>query len=223
MDDHKIYIDPYRNHTGAASSCIASAFVLSGEISGGRHEGSRFVSYCHRESKNKLAFWRSVFFAWICRGTDRCGFSAFWNPADEALKKIKNRKRKQTSDADKKETLDDSGAWKDEGEPSDTYIETTDSPLLESFEDEQKHGEEDTESIQAASPENEEEILSDQDAEKERRWHETAEKLKKLFYNLGNKTRKLWDKIKAVYRRIMKIPEDMEKLSRKKDALCDKI
>ena len=128
-------------------------------------------------------------------------FRLFGIPLMKLFKKIKNRKKKQTSDADKKETLDDSGAWKDEGEPSDTY----------------------TESIQAASPENEEEILSDQDVEKERRWHETAEKLKKLFYNLGNKTRKLWDKIKAVYRRIMKIPEDMEKLSRKKDALCDKI
>lgn len=150
-------------------------------------------------------------------------FRLFGIPLMKLLKKIKNRKKKQTSDADKKETLDDSGTWKDEGEPSDTYIETTGSPLPESFEDEQKHGEEDTESIQAVSPENEEEILSDQDVEKERRWHETAEKLKKLFYNLGNKTRKLWDKIKAVHRRIMKIPEDMEKLSRKKDALCDKI
>ena len=42
-------------------------------------------------------------------------FSAFGIPLMKLLKKIKNRKKKQTSDADKKETLDDSGAWKDEG------------------------------------------------------------------------------------------------------------
>ena len=59
--------------------------------------------------------------------------------------------------------------------------------------------------------------------EKERKWQQTAEKLKNLFYDLGNKARRIWDKIKAVYRRIMKIPADLENLSRKKDALCDKI
>jgi len=32
----------------------------------------------------RTATGRSVFFVWIYRGTDRCGFSAFWNPADEA-------------------------------------------------------------------------------------------------------------------------------------------
>lgn len=61
-----------------------------------------------------------------------------------------------------------------------------------------------------------EEDLSDPDIEKERKWQQTAEKLKNLFYDLGNKARRIWDKIKAVYRRIMKIPEDMEKLSGRK-------
>ena len=49
----------------------------------------------------------------------------------------------------------------------------------------QTHSEEATESIQVASPESDEEIQSTRYAEKERRWHETAEKLKKLFYKLG--------------------------------------
>lgn len=156
-------------------------------------------------------------------GQTDADFRLFGIPLMKLLKKAKNRKKKQTSDADKKETLDDSGAWKDDGDPSDTYIETTDSPLLKSFKDDQKHGEEDADFIKVPSLETEEEILSDQDAEKERKWQQTAEKLKKLFYDLGNKTRKFWDKIKAVHQRIMKIPEDMEKLSREKDALCDKI
>lgn len=156
-------------------------------------------------------------------GQTDADFRLFGIPLMKLLKKAKNRKKKQTSDADKKETLDDSGAWKDDGDPSDTYIETTDSPLLKSFKDDQKHGEEDADFIKVPSLETEEEILSDQDAEKERKWQQTAEKLKKLFYDLGNKTRKFWDKIKAVHQRIIKIPEDMEKLSRKKDALCDKI
>ena len=159
----------------------------------------------------------------FAEGQTDVDFRLFGIPLMKLLKKAKNRKKKQTSDADKKETLDDSGAWKDDGDPSDTYIETTDSPLLKSFKDDQKHGEEDADFIKVPSLETEEEILSDQDAEKERKWQQTAEKLKKLFYDLGNKTRKFWDKIKAVHQRIIKIPEDMEKLSRKKDALCDKI
>ena len=147
-------------------------------------------------------------------------FRLFGIPLMKLFKKIKNRKKKQTSDADKKETLDDSGAWKDEGEPSDTYIEAK-----ELSRDETKHSREVAETPQASWPEMEtsEEDLSDPDIEKERKWQQTAEKLKNLFYDLGNKARRIWDKIKAVYRKIMKIPADLENLSRKKDALCDKI
>ena len=137
----------------------------------------------------------------------------------KVLKKLRNRKNKKKTDPD----MDDEIEYSETDEDSTgnaTYIEAK-----ELSRDETKHSREVAETPQASWPEMEtsEEDLSDPDIEKERKWQQTAEKLKNLFYDLGNKARRIWDKIKAVYRRIMKIPADLENLSRKKDALCDKI
>lgn len=146
-------------------------------------------------------------------------FRLFGIPVMKVLKKLRNRKNKKKTDPD----MDDEIEYSETDEDSTgnaTYIEAK-----ELSQDETKHSREAAETPQASWPEMEtsEEDLSDPDIEKERKWQQTAEKLKNLFYDLGNKARRIWDKIKAVYRRIMEIPTDLENLSRKKDALCDKI
>ena len=146
-------------------------------------------------------------------------FRLFGIPVMKVLKKLRNRKNKKKTDPD----MDDEIEYSETDEDSTgnaTYIEAK-----ELSRDETKHSREVAETPQASWPEMEtsEEDLSDPDIEKERKWQQTAEKLNNLFYDLGNKARRIWDKIKAVYRRIMKIPADLENLSRKKDALCDKI
>ena len=121
-------------------------------------------------------------------------FRLFGIPVMKVLKKLRNRKNKKKTDPD----MDDEIEYSETDEDSTgnaTYIEAK-----ELSRDETKHSREVAETPQASWPEMEtsEEDLSDPDIEKERKWQQTAEKLKNLFY-------------------------DLENLSRKKDALCDKI
>lgn len=149
-------------------------------------------------------------------------FRLFGIPVLKLLKKFKKRKR---SDSYIEEDYEDDAFHEDcsQDTQSSNNIEATDRILPELPPDETKNSEE-AKTSEALWPEMQTEKLSpDPDEEKERRWQQTAEKLKTLFFDLGNKTRKIWDKIKAVCRKIMKIPEDLENLSRKKDALCDRI
>ncbi len=139
-------------------------------------------------------------------------FRLFGIPVMKVLKKLRNRKNKKKTDPD----MDDEIEYSETDEDSTgnaTYIEAK-----ELSRDETKHSREVAETPQASWPEMEtsEEDLSDPDIEKERKWQQTAEKLKNLFYDLGNKARRIWDKIKAVYRRIMKIPADLENLSERR-------
>ncbi len=159
----------------------------------------------------------------IRNGQTEMDFQLFGIPVLKLLKKFRNRRKK--SDPYIEENWDGDASHEDRSQDTQSNnIEATDESLPELPLDGAKHSEE-AGTSEASWPEMEisGEDLSDPDIEKERKWQQTVEKLKSLFYNLGNKVRKLWDKIKAVYQRIMRIPEDLEHLSRKKDALCDKI
>lgn len=156
-------------------------------------------------------------------GQTEMDFQLFGIPVLKLLEKFRNRRKK--SDPYIEENSDGDASHEDRSQDTQSNnIEATDASLPELPLDRAKHSEE-AGTSEASWPEMEisGEDLSDPDIEKERKWQQTAEKLKSLFYNLGNKVRKIWDKIKAVYQRIMRIPEDLEHLSRKKDALCDKI
>ena len=152
-------------------------------------------------------------------------FRLFGISVMKLLSKFRNRGKKKKSDPHEESLSEDSEFHGNDGGHAETHhIETAEEKIPELLLDETKHVGEEAEAFETfPSAEAGEETPSDPDAEKERRWQQTAEKLKKLFYDLGNKTRKIWDKIKAVHQRIMKIPEDLENLSAKKDKLCDKI
>lgn len=160
----------------------------------------------------------------IRNGQTEMDFRLFGIPVLKILKKLSARKNKKKSDPDMDDNSE-SREFDEEVTGHDAQIEREDRNFPELSLDETKPDQEEAEALQASWPEMEagEENLADPDAEKERKWQQTAEKLKTMFFNLGNKARKIWDKIKAVYQRIMKIPQDLENLSRKKDALCDKI
>ena len=157
-------------------------------------------------------------------GQTTSDFRLFGIPVMKVLKKLKSRKKQKKPDFD----LDDDAEYSetDEGRTGNEsyYIEAKEKNP-EASPDETKSSRGEPEIPQVSWPEmgTVEEDLSDSEAERERKWQQTVEKLKNLFYNLGNKVRRIWDKIKAVCQRILKIPEDLENLSRKKDALCARI
>lgn len=145
-------------------------------------------------------------------------FRLFGIPVLKLLNKFKNRRKKPDFDVDTIETTEKNHEEFPSNETK--YSELADESLAPS----QYIKQEKDQDLPVSCPEMTDENQSDDsEAEKERKWQQTAEKLKILFYNLGNKTRNIWDKIKAVYQRIMAIPKDLENLSRKKDDLCDKV
>lgn len=164
----------------------------------------------------------------IREGQKELDFRLFGIPILKLLKKLKNRKKKANAVGDIEANFDtaetDQGSIHKSIDDSNN-IETKQKNLPEFSGNETTYLQGDAETLQASDlpEETDEEMLSDPDAEKERKWKQIAEKLKTMFYNLGNKTRKIWEKLKAVYQKIMHIPEDIEKFSRKKQDFCDKI
>ena len=156
----------------------------------------------------------------IREGKTEPDFRLLGIPVLKLLKKFKNRKKKKESDSD----VDTIETTEKNHEELPVNEAKCSEPADGSMAPSQYVKQEKSQDIQVSCPEMvEENQPEDSEAEKERKWQQTAEKLKTLFYNLGNKTRNIWDKIKAVYQRIMAIPKDLENLSRKKDDLCDKI
>ena len=84
MDDHKIYIDPYRDNTGADPACTAADLILSCKVSGRRDEGGRFLPRCQWAGKGKLAVWWYLIFSWVSEWTDGIGFPVIWDPCHES-------------------------------------------------------------------------------------------------------------------------------------------
>ena len=84
MDDHKIYIDPYRDNTGADPACTAADLILSCKVSGRRDEGGRFLPRCQWAGKGKLAVWWYLIFSWVSEWTDGIGFSVIWDSCHES-------------------------------------------------------------------------------------------------------------------------------------------